>query len=198
MVYMPRHQPQLGRGIAVPGRTRGSRDCGPRTGQMMMDAKTKGRLKPGPVELREKMGTPGPQETNIWDMKKGVESYKGGNKYRPMRYYIKRTIADTKAAIRDGKPMQVCIHYGKWNDLLWKTGDPNFTGGHSIGVYRQKKLKSGTVMWLVWDPLDDARRSVTPAGPRWVKRAHVVAAMVAFGGSSTSIYAGVISGGGAK
>lgn len=195
MAYMPRHQPQLGRGTAVPGRARGSRDCGPRTGQMMMDAQTKGRLKPGPTELREKMGTPGPQQTNVWDMKQGVESYGGGSKYEPMRYYIKRTVADTKAAIRAGKPMQVCIHYGKWNDVMNKTGDPYFTGGHSFGIYRQKKRKDGTVMWLLWDPLDDARRTVIAVGPRWVPRSKVIVAMIAFGGSSTSIYAGVIGGG---
>ena len=197
MAYQPRHQAQLGRGIAVPGRTKGSRDCGPRTGQMGMDAQTIGRLKPGPQELREKMGTPGPQQTNIWDMKQGVERYKGGSKWRPMRYYIKRTVADVKAAVRNGKPVQCCVHYGKLNDLLNKTGDPNFSGGHSVLVYQQKKRSSdGEIMWLFWDPLDDSRRSSIPQGPRWVPRWKVIQSMIAFGGSSTSIYAGVFAGGG--
>jgi len=161
----------------------------------MMDGQTKGRLKPGPVELRKRMGTPGPQQTNIWDMQKGVESYGGGNKWRAMRYYIKRTTVDVKNAVRNGKKLQVCIHYGKWNDLMNKTGDPNFAGGHSVGIYGQKKWNDGTIVWLLWDPLDDARRSVIPAGPRWVPRWKVLGAMVAFGGSPTSIYAGVIGGG---
>lgn len=196
MVYRPRHQPQLGRGVPVPGRTRGSRDCGPRSIQMGMDKQTRGRLLPGPVELRKRMGSEGPVPTNVWDAKQGVESYKGGTKYRPMRYYIKRKVSDVKAAVRDGKPVQCAIDYGRFNDLMNKTGDPYFRGGHSVMVVEQKRWADGTIVWLLYDPLDDQRRSTIPQGPRWVPRSKVVAAMVALaGGNSNGIWAGVIGGG---
>lgn len=163
---------------------------------MAMDKQTKGRLKPGPQELRERMGTPGPVTTNVWDAKKGVESYKGGTKYKPMRYYIKRKVSEVSQAVRAGKPVQLAIHYGVFNDLARKTGDPNFRGGHSVMVCEQKVLKNGTVMWLLYDSLDDSRRSTIPQGPRWVKKSIIVAALKALaGGNPNAIFAGVIGGG---
>lgn len=196
MTYRPRHQPQLNRGVPVPGRTKGSRDCGPRAIQMAMDKQTRGRLKPGPVELRQRMGKEGPTTTTIWDAKKGVESYKGGTNYKPMRYYIKRKVTEVKQAVRSGKPVQLAIHYGVLNDRLRKTGDPYFRGGHSVMVCEQKTRKDGTVLWLLFDSLDDARRSTIPQGPRWVKREDVIAALKALaGGNANAIFAGVIGGG---
>ncbi len=162
-----------------------------------MDKATKGRLKPGPKELRDRMGTPGPQTTNVWDAKQGVESYKGGTKYKPMRYYIKRKVSEVKAAVRDGKPCQLAIHYGVFNDLMNRTGDPYFRGGHSVMVCEQRKRKSdGEILWLLFDSLDDQRRTVIPQGPRWVPRWKVIRAMTALsGGNANAIFAGVIGGG---
>ena len=59
MSYRPRHQPQLGRGTVCPGRSRGASDCGPRAAQVGMDEQTKGRLKPGPQELRQRSNNQG-------------------------------------------------------------------------------------------------------------------------------------------
>jgi hypothetical protein len=166
---------------------------------MGMDKATKGRLKPHPPELRKRMGTPGPQTTNVYDAQQGVQSYKGGTKWRPMRYYIKRRVSDVKAAVRDGKPVQLAIHYGAFNDVMGRTGDPYFRGGHSIMVCEQKKWKDGTVVWLLYDSLDDQRRMTIPQGPRWVPRWKVIKALTALAnGNPNAIWAGVIGGGQAR
>lgn len=179
----------------MPGRTQGSRDCGPRSGQMGIDAITQGQRRPAPQELRERMGTPGPQQTNIWDMKKGVESYKNVPGRKPLRYYIKRKLSELKQAAAAGKPIQLCIHYGVWNQQASKTGDPFFTGGHSV-LIRGQRRKGGRVQWLLFDPLDDSRRSSIAQGPRWVDRSKLIAAVLAFaGGNPNGIYVGVFAGG---
>jgi len=61
MTYLPAHQAQLGAGIPVPGRTRGSRDCGPRTVSMGIDKLTEGQVALG-------IG---------WSWGKGVLTFKG-------------------------------------------------------------------------------------------------------------------------
>lgn len=163
---------------------------------MGIDRLTIGDKRPPPKELRPRMGTPGFQQTNVNDMKKGVESYKNVKNRKPLKYYVKRKVSEVKEAVRNGRYVQLCIDYGKFNDMAGKTGDPNFRGGHSVGVYGQKKKKDGTVMWLLWDPLDDSRRASIPQGARWVKRNILVQSMVAFGsGGSNNIWAGVFAGG---
>ncbi len=162
---------------------------------MGIDRVTFGTKRPAPDELRKRMRTPGPQQTNIWDMQLGVQSYKGIKGRKPLKYYIKRKVSEVKAAVRRGKAVQVCIHYGKWNDIMPKTGDPSFRGGHSFLVQEERRRKDGTVLWLLFDPVDDGRRTAIPQGPRWVPRHKVIRAMVAFGGSRDSIYAGVFAGG---
>lgn len=198
MPYVPRHQKQLVRGIPVPGRTTGSRDCGPRTIQMGIDFLTKGDLVVGIADLRKRMGRPGPQPTNVQNAKTGVESYRKPKVNRkPLKYYIKTRISDLAPAVAKGKYAQLAIDYGKFNDLMFKTGDPNFRGGHSVGVLGQRK-KNGVVQWLLFDPLDDGRRSNIPKGPRWVPKWKLVRAMESFAGGKNRCYAGVFSGGGKK
>ena len=95
-----------------------------------------------------------------------------------------------KKAVARGAFVQLAIDYGKFNDMQKrKTGDPNFRGGHSVGVMGERK-KNGVVEWLMFDPLDDGRRSGIPKGPRWVKRGDLIAALKAFG-TGGSVYAGV-------
>lgn len=195
MPYLPKFQKQLGRGTPVPGRTRGSRDCGPRTVQMGLDFITKGEKVPGITEIRRRMGRPGPQQTNIWNAQQCVESYVRIRGRKPLRYFIKDNIDSVSAAIRNGKYVHACIDYGRWNQLMRKTGDPNFKGGHSVGLLGQRK-KNGTVQWLLFDPIDDGRRAgIAGPGPRWVPRWKVIKAMEAFAGARGRCYAGVFGGG---
>lgn len=194
VAYLPKFQKQLGVGTPVPGATKGSRDCGPRTIQMGIDKQTRGRRVPTIDAIRKKMGTPGPQQTNIYDAKQGVEAFPAVKGHKPLRYYIKSRTADVKEAVKRGKYVQCCIHYGVWNRLMKATGDPNFTGGHSVGVYGQR-TRNDVVQWLLWDPLDDKRRRGIPQGPRWVPREKVIRAMEAFAGGKGRCYAGVFGGG---
>jgi len=199
--YEPKFQYQLGHGTPVPGKTTGSMDCGVRSASMGMDGQSRGRLKPNMDTLRKKMGTPGAQTTNVWDVQKGVEKYKGDSKYKPMRAYVKRSIADVKDAVSSNKSVLVCIDYGAWNKSgPQQTGDPNFKGGHSILIKGQRRNDKGEIKYLVHDPLEDARRSSIPQGPRWIHRQMVLDAMVAFSPtkSGSSIYAVVFGGGQAK
>ena len=194
MPYLPKHQPQLGRGVAVPGRTKGSRDCGPRTVQMGIDFQSKGAKKPTIPTIRQKMGRPGPQQTNIYNTKQAVDGMPVPGR-KPLRYFIKSRTSDVEAAVRAGKYVQLCLDYGMFNRLMnKKTGDPNFTGGHSVGVVGQRK-KNGVVQWLLFDPLDDQRRRGIPKGPRWVPKWKLLRALESFAGGRGRCYAGVFGGG---
>ena len=196
MAYRPKHQPQLGRGTPVPGRTQGSRDCGPRTVQMGIDYQSKGAKRPTISTIRQKMGRPGPQQTNIYNCQTCVDGMPVPGR-KPLRYFIKSRVSDVAAAVKAGKFVQLCIDYGKFNDLMSKTGDPAFRGGHSVGVLGQR-TKNGTVQWLLFDPLDDKRRSNIPQGPRWVPKWKLVRALEKFGGGPGRCYAGVFGGGGKR
>ena len=196
MAYTPRHQTQLGRGTPVPGATRGSRDCGPRTIQMGVDFLTKGEKVPDIDTIRRRIGKRGPKTTNVYDAERGIDGWAILKSRKPLRYYIKTFMKDVKTAVKGGKYVQCCIDYGVFNRLMNRTGDPNFTEGHSVGVLGQR-TKAGVVQWLLWDPLDDERRAGIPDGPRWVKREAVVKSMEAFAGGRGRAYAGVF-GGGAK
>ena len=195
MRYRAKHQAQLGAGTPVPGGEQGSRDCGPRSWSVGMDAQTRGRIVPSVDEARRRANVRGPQQTNVYDWQRATLTYTGGPKYKPMRYYIKRRVSEVKQAVRMGRAVQICIHYGVFNDLMKRTGDPNFRGGHGVTVTDQKTLKNGTVRWLLYDSLDDKRRAGIPQGWRWVDRDKLVKAMIAFGGSRNSIFAGVFAGG---
>jgi len=195
MTYLPAHQAQLGAGIPVPGRTRGSRDCGPRTVSMGIDKLTEGQVVPTMVQMRKRMGTPGPVRTNVYDARDGVESYTRVKGRSPLRYVIRDRIEDVQAAVKRGRFVQLCIDYGEWNRLMPRTGDPNFTGGHSVGVCGQR-TRNGKVKWLLFDPLDDARRpEISGPGPRWVPRDKLIAAAEAFAQAPGRCYAGVFFGG---
>jgi hypothetical protein len=131
--------------------------------------------------------------TNIYDMKKGVESFRPRGR-EPLRYYIKSRIADVKTAVQAGKYVQACIDYGTFNRLAGKTGDPNYRLGHSIGVKGQRS-HMGDIEWRIYDSLDDRRREGIPQGWRWVDRDIIVRSMEAFAGGTGRCYAGVFGGG---
>lgn len=195
MSYQPALQPQLGRGIPVPGRTRGSRDCGPRSWQMGIDARTRGRVHHTIAWLRNRGRVPGPVPTSIDDARKAIDGLAVPGR-SPLRYYRRRKVAGVRKAVRAGFPVQLGIDYGAFNRLQRKrTGDPNFSGGHSVLVYGQRDGKRG-VEWQLFDPLDDGRRAGIPRGPRWVPRKHLIKAAVALaGGDREAIYAGIVAGG---
>ena len=182
-MYLPKLQPQLGRGQPVPGRTRGSRDCGVRTVQMGIDALTHGRRRPGVMALRKRMRRTGPEPTNVNNAKLAVESYKG------LRYSIKRDQASVKQAVAHGRFVQCCVRYDVFTQQGHKTGDPFFSGGHSIGVLGQRH-HHGVLEWRVFDPIMDGRRHGIDQGPVWVRASAVLAGMRALAGGPR-IYAGV-------
>lgn len=184
--YLPRHQPQLGNGSPTE-----RRDCGPRTVSMAVDAITHGQVRPGIPEIRQRMGTPGNQTSNVYDAQKGVESYDHIPGRRRLTYRIARDAATVKDAVRAGRPVHLAIDYGAFNDS-GRTGDPNFRGGHSVLVVGQR-VKDGEVQWRLFDPLDDGRRAGIVRGPRFVDRERLMDAARSFGRGS--IYAGIISGG---
>lgn len=191
MAYPIRHQPQLGRGIPVPGGEQGSRDCGPRSGQMGIDGQTNRIVRI--TDLRKRMGTPGPQVTNVFDMKRGVESYRLRGR-EPMSYVVRTLMSEVRGAVAAGRAVQICLDYGKFNDLPGRTGDPNFRLGHSVLVRGQRR-RNGVVQWKLYDPLDDGRRAEIPRGPRWVSRRKITRAAEAFAKAHGRCYAGVFGGG---
>jgi hypothetical protein len=166
---------------------------------MGLDFQTHGEVVPSVELIRARMEREGFQMTNVFDAEKCVESFDHIAHRRPLTYGIKRDIAAVKTAVKAGKYVHVCIHYGKFNERMRAigkhTGDPVFAGGHSVGVLGERQNGDHEVEWLLHDPLDDRRRPSIPQGPRWVPRSVIVAAMEAFAGGEGQCYAGVFGGG---
>ena len=148
---------------------------------MGIDFLTNGRQRPGVMELRKRMGRTGPQPTNVTNAKRAVESYRG------LRYSIRRDEASVQRAVANGRFVQACVKYDVFSAKARKTGDPRFSGGHSIGVLGQRKVR-GVIQWRVFDPIMDGRRSGIAQGPVWVPRSAVLAGMRAL---AKPIFAGV-------
>jgi len=191
--FLPAHQAQLGAGIPVPGRTRGSRDCGPRSASVGVDKLSEGAKVPGMTEMRRRMGTPGPQRTSVLDIKRGVESYRRLRGREPLRFLLRSEVADIRRAIARGKGVMLAIDYGVFNALMRRTGDPAYQGGHAIDIMGERS-RGGRLWWLLYDSLDDARRAGIPQGPRWVPALNVIRAAEAFAFDG-SIQGGVYAGG---
>jgi hypothetical protein len=194
MTYLPAFQGQLGRGVKVPLRSQGSRDCGPRTVQMGCDAQTDGVLVPSVKVIRDRMDKEGPQTTSVEDAERAIDGWRVPGR-RPLRYRILRTIAEVKRAVSAGRYVHLCVSYRTFNRLAGRTGDPSFTGGHSVGVLGHRTSDDGDVLWRLHDPLDDRRRPGIPQGPRWVKAEHLERAMEDFAGGRGRCWAGSFSGG---
>ena len=181
-VYHPRPYRQLGRGVPVPGKSRGSMDCGPATVRMGIRQLTRGELDPSIEDIRARMGKPGPVPTSTADALRAVNSYNapemGPLDRRPLNYQ-RLTGAMFEPLLRDavkgGAFVQVAIDYGTFNRLMGRTGDPNFRGGHSVGIHGWDR-RGGRTVWQLFDPLDDGRRTGIPSGPRWVRPGPIIAA----------------------
>ena len=201
--YWPRFRSQLGKGTPVPGATRGSKDCNVRAFQHAFGFLTKDKFVPYVDNIRIRMGRPGPTGTTLWNSQKAAATYdaalaKVGRK--PIRVYLKFTKKALIADVQAGRVACIAIDYGQFNKNMNKTGDPNFKGGHGIMVLGEKRWNDGTLVWRLYDSLDDNRRNSIPQGPRWVPRYKVLAAAQAWAKKTndTEVVAAVFRGGGAK
>jgi hypothetical protein len=200
--YWPRFRSQLGKGTPVPGATRGSKDCNVRAFQHAFGQLTKDKFVPWVDNIRIRMGRPGPTGTTLWNSQKAAATYDAALKQRgrkPIRVYMKYTKDGVKKAVRNKAPVCIAIDYGQFNKQMSRTGDPNFTGGHGIMVLGEKKWNDGTIVWKLYDSLDDNRRNSIPQGPRWVPRYKVLKAAEVWARktNNTEVVAGVFRGGGA-
>lgn len=192
--YLPSHQAQLGAGIPVPGGTRGSRDCGPRSTSVGVAAQTHGQRVPSVREIRIRAGTPGPQATSILDAKRAVDSYQRIKGRRPLTMLLRSTTVGLEEALKRGRMLQVAIDYGTFNRLMRRTGDPGFTGGHSVSVVGLR-FRKGRRWTLLYDSLDDRRRYGIPQGARWVPLNAITSSAEAFAGEAGRVQSGLFSGG---
>jgi len=175
--WVPRLRTQLGKGTPVPGRTRGSRDCGMRTFEHGMGYVSRDEAVASVQRIREWMErepvngrVPG---SNVWDMHLAAskaDAFMEARGRRPLKFYKVFKRRGVINAVQRGKFCQVSIDYGAWNSLVGRSGDPNYRGGHSIGVCGEKRWKDGTLVWLVFDSLEDNRRREIPRGPIWRPR----------------------------
>jgi hypothetical protein len=139
------------------------------------------------------MGKPGPQTTDVTDFARAVPTFRVKGR-APLRYRILTTIAEVKQALREGRLVHLCIHYGVFNREAFRTGDPSFAGGHSVAILGHR-IRDGVAQVHLYDPLDDSRRQGIPQGPRWIARDHLVKAAEAFAGARGRCWAGVFTGG---
>lgn len=203
MSYTPRLRTQLGKGTKVPGGTQGARDCGIRAFQHGFGYLTHDKAVPWVQSIRNRMGRPGPTGTNIWDMEQAALTYddwldERGRK--PIRLYKKFSKAAIRKAVQAGHIVTLAVDYGEWNERMGKTGDPNYRGGHAIDVLGEKRWPDGTVVWQVFDSLEDNRRNEIPQGPKWRPRWKVLKAAEAWARktSGTQVVGGVFRGGGKR
>ena len=186
------------------GHPSGSVNCGPKTVQMGVNSRTDNTKNPSVDTLRKRMGRPNGQPTNVWNSEAAIDGWAIASGRKPLAYkrlHNIQSVKDVQKANADKSPgqfIQVAISYRKWNEVVSKSGSSTFVGGHSIGILGQKKWNDGTVVWLVYDPLEDARRGGIPQGPKWRPRWKVITAMEAFYGQKGKCYAGVFTGGGKK
>lgn len=170
--YWPRHRTQLWR--PVTGRV----DCGPRSWQHAIDHATRGQDVPGIDRIRLLGRVPGPQMTNVFD---------GSLVFDRLDLRARRVVNgdwdELTTALRRGAGVVLCISYGVLNDRNpWRSGDPNFRGGHSIylqGIHRSRDRRLRT---RSFDSLYDGRRAGIPEGPQWCRVGMLRAAAEAFAG----------------
>lgn len=199
--FIPRLRPQLGRGTPVPRRTRGSLDCNVRALQHLFGRLTKDTAVPWVDLARGWMGRPGPTGTTLWNSQRAftqADAWLAERGRKPIRGYLKFTKKALKKAIVNKRIVAVAIDYGTFNDLMGRTGDPNYRGGHGVTVMGQKRWGRGTIVWLLHDSLDDERRPGIPKGYRWVPRWKVLKAAGAWARrtNGTEVIALVARGGG--
>jgi hypothetical protein len=164
---------------------------------MGVDARTHGELMPTVTQMRKRMNEVGPQPTSILDAQRAVESYRRVKGRERLRYLVRWTTQGVKEAIARGRMLQVAIDYATFNRLMaaGKTGDPHFTGGHSVAVYG-RRVKDGRAQVLLFDPLDDQRRpEIAGPAPRWIPERVLIESMERFAGGDGRAQAGIFLGG---
>lgn len=201
--YWMRFRSQLGKGTAVPGRTQGSLDCNVRAFQHEFGYLTGDKFVPWVDNIRIRMGRPGPTATNLWNSQEAAASYDDAlervGRY-PIRVYLKFTKKAVKTAIRNKRAVTLAIDYGEFNRVMGKTGDPAYKGGHAVVVLGESRWRDGTIVWKLYDSLDDDRRKEIPQGPRWVPRWKVLKAAEKWARKTngTEVVAAVFRGGGKR
>jgi hypothetical protein len=160
---------------------------------MGVAARTEGELVPSVYTIRDRMDREGYQPTSVLDAERAVDGWRSPGR-RPLRYHVVDDIDDVDAAVEQGRYVHACIDYGRFNQLAGRTGDPGFSGGHSVGILGQR-TRYGELEWRLFDPLDDKRRPGIPQGPRWVRRSILVSAMESFAGGRGKAWAGIFTGG---
>lgn len=174
--YRPVHRTQLWK-----PRT-GAVDCGPRSWQMALDARTHGRLFVGIDRLRRLAGEPGAQQTSVMDgdlamRRLGV----------PHALHVNAEWDVIRAELQAGHGVCLCISYGVLTDLNpWRSGSPTFRGGHSLYIQELRRgRRDKRIRVLSFDSLYDGRRLgrwEAPEGPRWVRLDTLRRAAAAFSG----------------
>lgn len=154
-------------------------DCGPRSWQHALDHATRGRVFASIERIRDLGRVPGPQRTSVID---------GSLALKALGVRSERVIGEewelVDDALREGSGVVLCITYGVLNRLTpWRSGDPRFTGGHSIYVQERRRGPGDRrYRTLSFDSLYDGRRPGIPPGPRWVRLGMLRRAAEAFAG----------------
>lgn len=177
--FLPRFRWQLGRGTPVEDGVDGSKDCNVRVFQHQVGFLTKDVAVPWVGLIREWMGRAGGTGTNLWNSQaamRRMDSWLGRLGRKPIRGYLKFHKRAVRDAIRNGRGVGIAVDYGKWNELMGSSGDPNYRGGHGIWAVGEKRWKDGTIVWLIYDSLEDNRRNTIPQGPKWRPRWKVLKA----------------------
>ena len=204
-MFWPRLRTQLGKGTPDPTgeAMQGSRDCNVRAFQHGFGYLTRDRAVPVVWLIRRKMGRSGFTPTNLWDSKQAAEKFDGWlarHGRRPIRLYLKFTKRSVRLAVEQERIVTLAVDYGSWNKLMSRTGDPNYTGGHAITVLGEKRWPDGTIVWNVYDSLEDNRRAEIPMGTTWRPRWKILQAAGAWAKKTqpgAEVVAAVYRGGGA-
>lgn len=182
MVYRPQHRTQLWRPVT------GQTDCGPRTWQHGLDFARRDHRVPGIDRMRRISGDTPAGPTNVYDADRVFEEF-------GVRYQRKVNAEWDVAvdALRRGNGLHLCVAYGVITRLQpAKSGDRNFTGGHSIWVQELKRTREGRRVALDFDSLYDGRRRSIPDEPQWIRLSTLRAACQEFSGHDYRWWGGIV------
>lgn len=172
--YYPRVDAQLQNGTPTAGA-----DCSVMTIQGLVRWATWGQLVPSVANIRAKVGTP----TGGISMSQALQAYKAYG----VAATLTRAFTDITAGLQAGKAVHAAIGYGWVNQNAPQlSGDPNFSGGHGLGLYGWEAIAGHS--WVLWlDPLGDGRRAGIAKQICMAKQGQVAGAMAAFSSGVTGI-----------
>jgi len=159
-MYRPKFQSQLGRG---PCSNDGTTDCNVRATQEAADWATNGNWVPGINNIRQRMGRPCNDATNLYNGRDALVSMG-----IPASLRINAPFSTAVTALKNGKPVIASTKYSVLNSQQpGKSGDPNFGGGHGIMLLgtRKRGLRS-TLGWRRWSQRDVVHHREQEAQPR--------------------------------